>query len=114
RGGAPSAPLVDVREEAIAGWPGTLVRAQMPVALAPGATATIAASFRTVLPERYGVFGVTDDTLLALRGWYPLLAARDAEGAWLAAPDIGPATVDGVAYASRGRPRVCGTRSTAL
>jgi len=109
-GDAPPAAIAELREEAIAGWAGTLLRGRLPVALAPGATATIAASFRTVLPERYGAFGATDDTLAAVRGWYPLLAARDVTGAWQAAPDLGAAEIEGVLRAPGGRTVVVGTQ----
>jgi len=109
RDDAAPATLLDVREEAIAGWPATLLRVRLPSALAPGETATIMTSFRTVLPERFGVFGATADAMVALRGWYPLLAARDPSGAWLAAPDLGPAEIEGAVRAPGGRTVVVGT-----
>lgn len=93
RDGAAPLRLVDRRLEAVGAWPGTLLRLRLPVALGRGESATVHARFRTLLPERYGPFGVTDGDVVALGGWYPLLAARDETGAWLPVPEeAAPAT----------------------
>lgn len=77
-GGAPTsaAPLP------VAGLPaGTFVR--VPIApLAPGETRLLTLDFRTTLPRRFGTFGVVDEQLTAVGGWYPSLVALDADGTW--------------------------------
>lgn len=60
---------------------GCVVR--LPIApLAPGATRTITLRFQTVVPYRFGAFGTFEDQLTAIGGWYPYLAALDADGTW--------------------------------
>ncbi|MBI3766866.1 MAG: hypothetical protein HY271_00050 [Deltaproteobacteria bacterium] len=107
-GDASSTALVDTRTEAIAGWPGTLLRVRLPTALTSGATATLRVRFRTRLPERYGPFGITDGTVVALAGWYPLVAARDEHGAWEPPSAPEPSAVDGVLHAPAGYTVVAG------
>jgi len=55
--------------------------ARLPIApLVPGATRTLTLRFHTVVPHRFGTFGVFDDQLTVNGGWYPYLAALDATG----------------------------------
>jgi hypothetical protein len=107
-GDEPPQRLVATRSEAIAEWHSTLLRVTLPTALAPGEAAAVRVGFRTVVPERYGPFGVSGGTIVALGGWYPLLAARDDAGAWIAAPDLGPATVTGTVHVPAGYTVVVG------
>jgi len=60
----------------------TLLEVDLPTTLAAGATSTIALSFTTELPERYGPFGTTELGATAVAGWYPYLVERAADGAW--------------------------------
>ncbi|MGD0948103.1 MAG: BamA/TamA family outer membrane protein [Candidatus Binatia bacterium] len=60
---------------------GTAVR--LPIApLPPGATRTLTLRFQTRVPYRFGSFGRFDQQLTMNGGWYPYLAALDADGAW--------------------------------
>ncbi|MDD1677693.1 MAG: hypothetical protein LUO93_00730, partial [Methanomicrobiales archaeon] len=60
---------------------GCVVR--MPIApLPPGATRTLTLRFRTRVPRRFGAFGVFDEQLTAIGGWYPYLAQLDDDGRW--------------------------------
>jgi hypothetical protein len=83
------------RLEAVGGFAATLLRASLPAPLAPGAAATVRTRFRTVLPERYGPFGVADGRVTALDGWFPALPALAADGAWDVAIPPRPAAVKG-------------------
>ncbi len=61
---------------------GTLMR--MPIApLPPGATRRLTLRFRTIVPYRFGTFGHFEGQITAVGGWYPYLAAVDADGNWL-------------------------------
>jgi hypothetical protein len=79
-GGEPARAVLDSRLEAIDGWPGTLLRARLPASLASGEAATVRVSFRTVLPLRFGPFGVADGAVVAFGGWYPFMPERAADG----------------------------------
>jgi len=50
--------------------------------LAPGGTRTLTLRFRTIVPHRFGTFGVFDQQLTAVGGWYPYLAALGDDGRW--------------------------------
>ncbi len=90
-----SAALGAPQLEAIDGHAETLLRMALPAALAPGATTTLRARFRTVLPERYGPFGVADGRLTALDGWFPSLPSLTPDGTWDTATPPRPASVRG-------------------
>ena len=60
--------------------------------LAPGATRRLTLRFRTDVPRRFGSFGEYDDQLTLIGGWYPYLAALEANGQW--ALDAPPALAD--------------------
>jgi hypothetical protein len=94
-------PLAEQRLEAVAGWPDTLLRARLPAPLAPGDSVLVRAEFRTVLPERYGPFGIADGRVTALGGWFPMLAALHDDGAWDAGTPSRPMTVKGTLRAPR-------------
>jgi hypothetical protein len=47
-----------------------------------GGLGRVTLGFRTAVPERFGAFGTYDDLLVLGGGWHPLLAARDADGAF--------------------------------
>jgi hypothetical protein len=78
-------PLLDRAAEARhPGVPeGCLVQLLLKQPLPPGKTAQLELSFATTVPERFGPFGVFRETITALGGWHPYLAALDADGAWL-------------------------------
>jgi len=59
------------------------LRVALPAPLPPGAAATIRARFTTRVPLRFGTFGHFQDTLTAIGGWYPALAALAPDGAWM-------------------------------
>ncbi|MCC6764307.1 MAG: hypothetical protein IT293_06560 [Deltaproteobacteria bacterium] len=75
-------PLGAGRLEAIGRFDGTLLRVALPEPLPPGAAVAVRARFTTVMPERYGVFGVADGRVTALDGWFPMLPALAADGRW--------------------------------
>jgi hypothetical protein len=75
-------PALALRPEAINGWSDTLLRARLAAPLAPGAPAQLRARFRTVLPERFGLFGATEGGIVAVDGWCPTLAPLAADGTW--------------------------------
>lgn len=50
--------------------------------LAPGATRTLTLRFQTRVPRRFGSFGHFDRQLTLVGGWYPYLAALDADSTW--------------------------------
>src|SRR5205085_11947054 len=54
------APVVDVRTDAVDGWPRTLLRATLPAPLPPGRSAMVRARFTSILPQRFGPFGVAN------------------------------------------------------
>lgn len=83
------------RRDAIAGHPDTLLRITLPTPLAPGATATVRARFRTLFPERYGPFGSADGRFTAIDGWFPALPTLAADGTWDTAIPPRPAPVRG-------------------
>ena len=83
------------RLEAVGGVAAALLRAPLPIPLAAGAAATVRARFRTVLPERYGPFGVADGRVIALDGWFPALPTLASDGAWDTAIPPRPANVKG-------------------
>ncbi len=83
------------RLEAIDGFPATLLRAALPAPLPSGAAATLRARFTTVLPERYGVFGVAEGRVTALDGWFPALPALGADGRWDPTVPVPPPGVRG-------------------
>lgn len=60
----------------------TLLEVDLPAPLPPGGRITLQVGFTTRLPLRYGPFGVTDDGLTAIAGWYPYLVSRDDSGEW--------------------------------
>jgi hypothetical protein len=60
----------------------TALDVKLDAALAPGERTRLEVTFSTRVPQRYGPFGVTDDGLTAVAGWYPYLAALDAAGEW--------------------------------
>lgn len=88
-------PASALRTEPIDGWADTLLHARLPAPLAPGERARLRAAFRTVLPERYGPFGIAEDRVTALAGWFPFLPALAPDGAWNAALPGRLARVDG-------------------
>jgi hypothetical protein len=83
------------RLEAIGAWSETLLRTQLPEPLAPGERIVLRARFRTLLPERYGPFGVAEGRIAALGGWFPFAAALGADGRWDPATPPAPAAVAG-------------------
>ncbi len=87
--------------EAVGGFASTLLRARLPVPLAPGASTTIQARFTTTLPERYGVFGTADGRVTALDGWFPALPMLAADGRWDPTTPPPPAGVKGNLRAPR-------------
>ncbi len=89
------------RLEAIGGFDATLLRVPLATPLAPGATRTLRASFRTLLPERYGVFGTADGRVTALDGWFPTLPTLAADGTWDTATPPRPPGVKGTLRAPR-------------
>jgi hypothetical protein len=95
---APAAP----RLQAIGGNPDTLLRVPLATPLAPGATTTVRARFRTVFPERYGPFGSADGRFAALDGWFPSLPLLAPDGTWDTAPPPPPAHVRGTLRAPAG------------
>ena len=102
-------PLDGVQSEAIGGWAGTMLRARLASPLAAGESGVVRAVFRTVLPERYGPFGVSEGRVVALGGWFPLLPALGADGAWQPATPPPPAEVSGKLRAPRSYTVVLGT-----
>ena len=64
--------------------------------LAPGGSRTLSMRFRTIVPYRFGSFGSFDSQLTLIGGWYPYLAAIDAEGDWQvnAAPPLADFILD--------------------
>lgn len=50
--------------------------------LAPGAARTLTLQFSTVVPYRFGSFGYFDEQVTLVGGWYPYLAALNADGSW--------------------------------
>jgi hypothetical protein len=60
----------------------TVLELDLPAPLAPAASTTIALEFTTRVPARFGPFGVTEDGVTAVAGWYPYLVARGADGGW--------------------------------
>ncbi len=95
RDGASAVALGDPRLDAVDGFPATLLRVALPVPLAPGASAVLRADFRTVLPERYGPFGVADGRVTAVDGWFPTLPVLHADGTWDTVTPLPPAGVRG-------------------
>lgn len=81
-GGGVWTPLGAPRLEAIGRHDATLARASLPAPLPRGAAAMVRMRFTTVLPERYGVFGVAEGRVTALDGWFPALPALAADGRW--------------------------------
>lgn len=61
---------------------GTAVRIIIPP-LEPESMMTLKLRFRTYVPHRYGTFGIFDEQLTMIGGWYPYLAALSEEGVWL-------------------------------
>ncbi len=61
--------------------PGMVARVRI-ARLLPGQTRTLTVRFRTVVPYRFGTFGLFDDQLTLNGGWYPYLASLDADGRW--------------------------------
>jgi hypothetical protein len=102
-------PLDGARSEAIGDWADTLLRARLPSALAPGESGVVRAVFRTVLPERYGPFGVSEGRVVALGGWFPQLAALGRYGAWQPATPPAPTEVSGKLRVPRSYAVVLGT-----
>ncbi len=74
---------VRMQLEPVNGWPDTRVRVRLPAALAPGDAAVVWARFRTILPERYGPFGIAEGRLTALGGWFPILGPGARTEVWL-------------------------------
>ena len=70
----------------------TLLEVDLASPLAPGAAVTFVISFATRLPQRFGPFGVTEETVTAVAGWYPYLVERTSDGDWLFTG--GPARAD--------------------
>ncbi len=95
RDGAGGAAVGASRFESVGGFPATLLRAPLPAPLAPGAAATLRLDFRTLLPERYGPFGVADGRVTAIDGWFPALPALAADGTWDVATPAPSASVRG-------------------
>ncbi|MFN8641019.1 MAG: hypothetical protein U0802_04930 [Candidatus Binatia bacterium] len=98
--------------------PGTFVRVAI-APLAPGSTRTLTLGFRTTLPRRFGTFGVVDDQLTAIGGWYPSLVPLAADGTWtigsappLADFDVTLAATDGLDAVLNGRLVPAGTPLT--
>ncbi len=83
------------RLESIDGWVDTLLRVPLPAALLPGESMRLRARFRTVLPERYGPFGVAEGRVTALAGWFPFLPALAVDGTWDATAAAPPTCVYG-------------------
>lgn len=79
-GGATTRPVGQLG--AVGPWPETLLRLPLAAPLAPGAELTLRLRFRTLLPVRFGPFGVVDGGVTALAGWMPFLPALAADGAW--------------------------------
>lgn len=71
---------------------GCLLDVPLPHALAPGDAVELTAEFVTTIPLRYGTFGLANDMLTALGGWYPVLAWLRPDGTW--AVDTLPALAD--------------------
>ncbi len=92
-------PLAAPRMDAIDGFPATLARVALAAPLAPGATVTVRTRFRTVLPERYGPFGIADGRVTALDGWFPSLPLLAADGTWDTATPPRPPGVKGTLQA---------------
>jgi hypothetical protein len=98
RGGAWSA-TAPGRLEAIGPFASTLLRVPLATPLAPGATLSLRARFTTVLPERYGPFGIAEGRVTALDGWFPTLPARAVDGEWDPSIPVPPAHVTGTLQA---------------
>jgi hypothetical protein len=90
------------RLEPIAGVADALLRVPLPTALAPGASTTVRARFRTLVPERYGPFGSADGRFAALDGWFPALPVLGPDGTWDTATPPRPAHVRGTLEAPTG------------
>ncbi|MBI5489907.1 MAG: hypothetical protein HY905_21405 [Deltaproteobacteria bacterium] len=54
----------------------------------PDAGGAVTLGFRTDIPQRFGAFGRYGDEIVLGGGWHPLLAARDAAGAFDAASPV--------------------------
>ncbi len=67
----------DLAHDAIGDWPSTLLRVRAPVEYVATPDAVVVVSFHTLLPERFGTFGVADESMTALAGWFPLLTVSD-------------------------------------
>jgi hypothetical protein len=76
----------------------TVLEIDLGAALGPGAATTITLAFTTLLPERYGPLGVTEEGFTAVAGWYPYLVDRTSDGEWLFTG--GPASGDVTATVS--------------
>jgi hypothetical protein len=60
----------------------TFVRVPVPPT-APGERRRLTLRFETQVPRRFGSFGVADDRLTLVGGWYPYVAGLGADGQWL-------------------------------
>jgi hypothetical protein len=87
------------RLEAIGPFASTLLRVPLATPLAPRATLSMRVRFTTVLPERYGPFGIADGRVTALDGWFPTLPALVSDGRWNSAIPVPPAHVTGTLVA---------------
>jgi hypothetical protein len=57
--------------------------AQVPIKpLKPGDSRTLTVRFRTWVPDRFGSFGMFEEQLTMVGGWYPYLAGLGADGEW--------------------------------
>lgn len=72
-----------IRDVSASGVPdGCAIVVTLPAALAPGDEVRLHVEFQTTLPVRFGTFGVFEDTLTAIGGWYPYIANLHADGTW--------------------------------
>ena len=72
-----------IRDVSAPGVPdGCVIAVALPAALAPGEVVRLHVEFQTTLPTRFGTFGVFEDTLTAIGGWYPYIANFHTDGSW--------------------------------
>jgi len=61
---------------------GCAARVALQAPLAPGAETTVTVEFETIIPERFGSFGIFERMLTATGGWYPSAAWLQPDGTW--------------------------------
>jgi hypothetical protein len=80
---------LEIEARRLVGFPeGTYIHVKLREPVRPGATVRLKVAFKTVVPDRYGMFGKRGRRLILEGGVWPLVPLRDRTGTFR--PDAGP------------------------